>query len=224
MFQVGGLYFPDLESHFTRFGDSIHEYQRCDREAAYPYVNRWHRALDIGANVGIFSRDFATRFDEVVAFEPMPRVRECLELNVPSNVRVEPYAIADQLGTLQMYPTAKNSGGSFICNHPQIMVPEGAKLKPNRTIEVEVRTIDSFNFDAVDLIKLDIQGAEYAALVGAHETILRHRPVVMVEEKGFSEAHDDFIRKAADLLVSYGMTPKEKAQSDRIYVFDDEAE
>lgn len=221
MLQVGGLYFPDLENHFTQYGDSIHEYQKRDREAAYAYVKQWRRALDVGANVGIFSRDFATRFQEVVAFEPMPRVRECLNLNVPANVRVEPHAIADEPGVLQMYPTAKNSGGSFICNHPQVMVPEEATLKPNRSLEVEVRSIDSFEFDAVDLIKLDIQGAEYSALVGARETIIRHRPVLMVEEKGFSAAHGEFIRKAADLLVSYGMTPKEKAQSDRIYVFED---
>ncbi|QIK78083.1 FkbM family methyltransferase [Sphingomonas piscis] len=220
MLQVGGLYFPDLENHFTRFGDQVHDYQKRDREAAYPFVKSWRRALDVGANVGIFSRDFASRFDEVVAFEPIPRVRECLTLNVPQNVRVEPCAIADEVGTLSMYPTAKNSGGSFICNHPQVMTPEGVQLKANRAIEVEVRTIDSYDFDAVDLIKLDIQGAEFAALVGARETILRHKPVIMVEEKGFSEAHDEFIRKAADLLVSYGMTPKEKAQSDRIYVFE----
>jgi FkbM family methyltransferase len=219
MFQVGGLFFPDGENHFTQQGELVSQYQKRDREAAYRYVKRWRRALDVGANVGIFANDFATRFEEVVAFEPMPTTRQCLSLNVPSNVRVEPFAIADAPGVLEMYPTVKNSGGSFICNHPQIMVPEGARLKPHRSIEVEVRTIDSFEFDAVDLIKLDIQGAEYAALLGARETILRHKPVVMVEEKGFSDRHHEFIQKASDLLVSYGMVPKEKAQSDRVYVF-----
>lgn len=220
MIKIGGLYFPDGEMQFTQYGDAVGDYQKRDRDAVYPYVKNWRRALDIGANVGIFSRAFAEKFDEVVAFEPMPPTRECLMLNVPANVRVEPYALADEPGILKMYRT-KGSGASFICDHAQVMIPEGVQLKQGRIVEVEVRTIDSYQFDAVDLMKMDIQGAEYAALIGARETILRHRPVIMVEEKPFSEAHREFVRKTTDLLMSLGMKPKEKAQSDRIFVFED---
>ena len=220
MFELGGLFFPDGEKHFTLYGDLISEYGKKDRDAAYAYVKRWRRALDVGANVGIFSRDFATKFEDVVAFEPIPTTRECLALNVPPNVRIEPFAIADESGVLNMYST-KSCGASFITNHPQVITQEGLRLKLGRIREVQVRTIDSFEFDAVDLIKLDIQGAEYPALVGARETIMRHRPVIMVEEKAFSDAHAEFIVKAADLLVSYGMTPKEKVGTDRVYVFQD---
>lgn len=218
MLQVGDLYFPDEERHFVQFGDAIGEYGSSDRNAAYPYVKQWRRALDVGANVGIFSRDFATRFAEVVAFEPMPATRECLELNVPANVRIEPYAMSNAPTVLQMYVTG-NSGGSFVCNHSDVAIPD-MKLKPRRTIEVEARTIDSFNFDAVDLIKLDIQGAEYVALVGARDTILEHRPVILVEEKAINEEHAEFIKRTSALLVNWGMTPKERAQSDRIYIFE----
>lgn len=218
MIRVGGLLFPDTEKHFTQFGNAVEEYGKPDRQAAYAYVKRWRRALDVGANVGIFSRDFATRFDEVVAFEPMPRTRECLALNIPSNVRIEPVAVANKHGVLKMYRT-KASGGSFICNHPKIVTPE---ISPEtKTYEVQVRTIDSFNFDAVDLIKLDIQGAEYVALIGARETILKHRPVIMVEEKPFSDAHAEQIKMTSKLLrKSYGMSAKEKVKTDRIYVFE----
>ncbi|MBA3577092.1 MAG: FkbM family methyltransferase [Sphingomonas sp.] len=216
--EIGGFSFPDGRK-FARYGDLVSEYGQRDRDAAYAYVKRSRRALDVGANVGIFARDFASRFDDVVAFEPIPSTRECLAFNVPPKVRIEPFAIADEPGVLKMY-SMKTSGGSFICNHPQVITPQGLRLKPGRIIEVQVRTIDSFHFDAVDLIKLDIQGAEYPALVGARETILRHRPVIMVEEKAFSDAHSEFIKKARDLLVSYGMTPKEKIQTDRVYAFE----
>jgi FkbM family methyltransferase len=219
MINVGGLLFPDTEKHFTQFGDAVEEYGKPDRLAAYAYVKRWRRALDVGANVGIFARDFALRFEEVVAFEPMRRTRECLEQNVPGNVRIEPVAVANKPGVLQMYRT-KASGGSFICNHPKIVTPE---FSPDaKTYKVQVRTIDSFDFDAVDLIKLDIQGAEHLALLGARETILKHRPVVMVEEKPFSEAHAEQIKKTSKLLrKSFGMTAKEKVKTDRIYIFED---
>lgn len=218
MLKIGGLFFPSTEKHFTQYGNAVADYGRPDREAAYRYVKQWRRALDIGANVGIFARDFATRFEEVVAYEPIRRTRECLELNIQANVRVEPVAIASKPGKLKMYRT-KASGGSFICNHPKIVTPEFNPAA--KTYDVQVRTIDSYRFDAVDLIKLDIQGAEYLALVGARETILKHRPVIMVEEKPFSDAHAEQIKMASKLLrKSYGMTAKEKVQTDRVYAFD----
>lgn len=218
MKKVGGFFVPDHETKWTKFGNKLRKRGKRDRETAYKYVSHWRRALDLGANVGVFSRDFAKRFDEVVAFEPMPLTRDCLARNVPPNVRVEGYALSDRPGELQMH-RAEGSGGSFVVNHPGVPLPD--EVPELRKVEVPARPLDSFEFDAVDLIKLDIQGAEYAALVGARETILRHRPVIMVEEKAFSETHAEFIQKAADLLVSYGMTPKEKAKTDRVYVFED---
>lgn len=220
MLKIGGLFFPDGERHFAQFGDQVADYGKADRDAAYPYVRQWRRALDVGANVGVFSCDFAARFEDVVAFEPVPRTRACLALNVPANVRVEPFAVADQPGVLRMYPTVANSGGSFICNHPDVMNPE-VKGGPDRQIEVQVRTIDSYGFDAVDLIKLDVQGAEYLALLGARETILRHKPVVMVEQKAVNADHADIIKKTSRMLRSWGMTAREKARSDRVFMFED---
>jgi FkbM family methyltransferase len=225
MIKVGSLFFPWHEGKFTAYGDGILDYGQPDRDAAYKYVKRWRRALDVGANVGIFSCDFARRFDEVVAFEPIIFTRECLEKNAPPNVRIESCAISDEAGVLVMF-RAGGSGNSFVLNHPEIELPsESFKSPPPelqaKTLEVEARTVDSFKFDAVDLIKLDIQGAEYVALLGARETILRHRPVILIEEKPFSDAHAESIKKTAELLVGWGMTPKEKVRTDRVYVFED---
>lgn len=220
MLKVGSFFFPAGETHFTQFGDAVEDYGKLDRTAAYRYVRRWRRALDVGANVGIFARDFAARFDEVVAFEPVNRTRECLAVNVPPNVRIEPYAVADQPGVLQMYPVIMNSGGSFICNHPQ--VPTGEMVYDREQIvEVPVRTIDSYHFDAVDLIKLDIQGAEYPAIVGAKRTIRQHRPVILLEQKAAVPEQAEWIKRTSRLLRSWGMTAKEKAKSDRVFVFEE---
>jgi FkbM family methyltransferase len=228
MLKVGNLFFPDGEKHFKQFGEKIRKYGKHDRLAAYQYVKHWRCAVDVGANVGIFSCDFANRFEKVVAFEPMPLTRECLIINAPKNVRVEPFAITDEPAVLDMYQTP-SSGASFVCSHPQVVTPFD-EFEPGRVVQVEGRALDSFQFEAVDLIKLDIQGAEYAALVGARETILRHRPVVMVEEKvpsvekvgpAANAAMAENIERVAQLLRSYGMTAKEKVTTDRIYVFED---
>jgi FkbM family methyltransferase len=221
VFKVGPLFFPEGEEHFTQFGDGVCDYGKADREAAYRYVKRWRRALDIGANVGIFSRDFAQRFQEVVAFEPVPRTRECLAANSAANVRIEPFAIADRPGVLKMLPTVANSGGSFLFDHKLVLHPPNFKIDTADLIDVEVRTIDSYAFDAVDLIKLDIQRAEYAAIIGARETIKRHRPVLMVEQKAVNAEQGQIFKSASKLLRSWGMVAKEKARSDRVFVFPD---
>lgn len=95
-------------------------------------------------------------------------------------------------------------------NHPEMAVPD-RQLKPDREVTVQTRTLDRFNFDRVDLNKLDIQGAEYVALLGARSTILRNRPGLMVEEKPFSEEHVESIAKTADPLRSYGMRAEGKS-------------
>lgn len=221
MFQHEGFWLPEGEQQWL-FSD-LADYQREDREEAYPFVRDWSLALDVGANIGIFSRAFGAKFDRVVSFEPIPDIRACLEKNVPGNVTVEPYAVSDEPGQLIMRQVVKSSGGSFIANHPGIAVPAKSDLSGPRAIPVEVRTIDSFEFSTLGLIKMDIQGAEYLALKGAEQTIRRCRPVILVEEKPRKDDALDVenCRRASDFLLSLGMTPKSKRVGDRVYVFED---
>ena len=217
MFESGGFWLPEGEHHFTQYGSELAAYQHRDRDAAYQYVTNWDVVLDVGANVGIFSRAFAEKFAKVIAFEPMPHTFECLALNVPENVQLENVAVADKPGCLDMYRTA-SSGASFILNHDMVVTPS-VKVKPGRTVAVEARTIDSYELPSVGLMKFDIQGAELLALMGARETILRCRPVLMVEEKPLKDMDNSHLKRQDDWLRALGMTPKEKAHADRIYVF-----
>lgn len=222
MFEHNGFFLPDGDRHFVdHFGDDLTAYQAADREAAYGHVQQWRTAVDLGANIGLFSSQFAKRFETVWAFEPIPDIRACLERNVPENVIVQPFAVGDRPSVQKMHQTVKNAGGSFIFDHPDIPVPPSNPPSANRIIDVEVRTLDSFDIENVDLIKLDIQGAEYLALRGAEQTIKRWKPVIMIEEKPRLDDPIDVanVQKASDLLVSWGMSPQEKARGDRVYTF-----
>lgn len=222
MFQHGGFYLPEGDEHFVRhYGDDLASYQAADREAAYKYVRQWRTAVDLGANIGLFSRAFAGRFETVWAFEPVERIRACLELNVPGNVIVQPYAVGDRPSIQRMHRTVKNSGGAYIFDHPDIPTPNKDAPPPHRSVEVEVRTLDSFDITEVDLIKLDIQGSEYLALKGGEQTIRKYRPVILIEEKPRLDDPLDIenVRRAADLLTSWGMTAREKLVGDRVYSF-----
>lgn len=224
MIEHGGFFFPDGEQHFiANYGDALDSYQARERDAAYAYVKDWTAVIDLGANVGLFSRPFSAKFKTVWAFEPIPQIRDCLTRNVGANVNVMPYAVADKPGVLGMHRLVKGCGGSFIFNHPDIPPPNAETPPDHRRVDVEVRTVDSFEIQNVGLIKLDIQGAEYLALKGAEQTVKRWRPVILIEEKPrlYDPADIINVQIASDLLVSWGMEPREKVGGDRIYTFAD---
>lgn len=220
MFLHETFWLPDGEQHWVQA--DLAQYQSAGRDIAFGYVTDWSRAIDIGGNIGIFTRSFASRFVEVVTFEPIPEIRECLTLNVPRNVMVQPFALADEPGELVMHRLVKGCGGSFIANHAGVATPTSELPVGRKRVVVEVRTLDSFEYESAGLIKLDIQGAEYLALKGSEQTITRCRPVVLMEEK--PRPGDDLdaenAKKAADFLIQLGMTAKEKLGGDRVYIFE----
>lgn len=215
-----GIYLPAGERHFSGLNYPLADYQVALRNAAYEFVTDWTRCLDLGAHVGLFTRDFATRFDEVVSFEPNPNNRACLRLNAPANAVVQPFGVGRDAGTFRLFHMRQNSGGSVIVDDPNVEVPDLSGFEGEH-FEVEVRTVDSFCYDRVGLIKLDVQGAEVNALIGAKETILRNRPVIIIEEKpiGGPAGSREHIIAATALLESYGLEPRTKVRGDRVYAF-----
>lgn len=217
---IGDMYFPDIERHFQRFADAIGDYQRPQREKAFEYVTDWSLCIDLGANVGIFSRHFATRFDEVWAIEPLSDNIECLQLNVPKNVRIMQVAVGQECRNTTIYKTPKSLGGAFVCDDSEVDVPVIAQ-DPSLREDVPMITLDSLEIPRLGLLKLDIQGSEVIALRGGVATLKRCRPVVLIEEKplggpGGSTVHID---KATELLTEIGMVPRERVGADRVYTF-----
>lgn len=131
--------------------------------------------LDIGANVGFMSMALASRFN-VVAFEPQLELFKLLRENVSEKpVECHNVALGSTMGTAHMplirYGDRGNYGGVPII-----------KTGGFGTILVQMRTLDSFNFEGVGLIKIDVEGYELEVLKGAVETIARCKPVLYVED------------------------------------------
>jgi len=68
-----------------------------------------------------------------------------------------------------------------------------------------MRTLDSFNFTEVDLIKIDCEGYEVPILNGAKETVLCNRPMMIVEQQDHEYQQDRETLPAIQLLESWGM-------------------
>lgn len=76
-------------------------------------------------------------------------------------------------------------------------------------IPIQIETLDSYGFNDVDVIKIDVEGFEYDVLLGASKTIEKWHPVVQVEmvegqPRRFGHSVNDVIKYFDDL--GYKMT------------------
>jgi len=144
--------------------------------------------IDIGASYGWMAVTFAKYFDEVKCFEIREDVRYALKKNTSrfSNIEVFDYGLSSIQDNVKVCRDA-NTGGSRVwirrstdVNDPGRYTEEQIPTKAEGH-GCAVRTLDSFNFNNVDCIKLDIEEHEYYALLGAVETIKKWKPVLVME-------------------------------------------
>jgi FkbM family methyltransferase len=201
MYQSHNWFFPDEDTHFSSMlSKSISnggpgEYQWQVRHKSFKYVKKFGVALDIGANVGLWSRDLTLHFNQVIAFEPVESFRQCLAQNVQNhNLTVMPIALGDINSTINMIITPENTGHTHVDSNS---VGAG---------NVEIKMLDSIQLPKIDYIKIDCEGFEYKILNGAKQTILNNLPILVVEQKAHKDC--DYITdnqlEAVDLLLSWG--------------------
>ncbi|BBM87354.1 FkbM family methyltransferase [Candidatus Uabimicrobium amorphum] len=140
--------------------------------------------LDIGANTGIYSLIAAKKGVVVHAFEAVPDIFHKsllpnLALNEMDEVHTHCCAISDEpSGFIELYiphstaiPTSASTVAGFKENCKCVQVPQ--------------TTIDHFvanqSLDTVDLLKIDVEGAELKVLNGCKDTLLNHKPFVICE-------------------------------------------
>ena len=138
--------------------------------------------FDVGANIGYYSIGAALCVGpagQVHAFEPTPAVHRRLLENVALNglrqVVVHELAVADTAGSATMYDLPGNSGGNSLGRHAASRVSY-----PVWTIRLD-DYVREHAVPRVDLVKLDIEGAEVLALRGMEATLRRFRPHLLLE-------------------------------------------
>jgi len=136
-------------------------------------------AIDVGANMGIYSYAMARHARQVIAFEPNTDLWPFLRRFLGDRVRLEDAALSDTAGEAEFRVVADNTGVATIepNNHlSMIDRRENIAVRP-----VTTRTLDSFGLTNVSFIKIDVEGHEEAVLAGGRQTIVGSRPVVLVE-------------------------------------------
>lgn len=146
--------------------------------------------LDIGAHIGQFTLLAAKRVGptgRVLAFEPNPETRTRLDANVAlnglANVTVVAEGLAAQSGTRRLYfgGEAHNIGAASLDAKAGQQWVEVTCARLDDVVERE-------GVGRVDLVKLDVEGAEVEVLEGGGETMANHRPAVVFEANEGAEA------------------------------------
>jgi len=157
-------------------------------------LKRWSShaaiAIDIGANEGLYSYRFAQWFARVEAFEPNPLVVQRLRDYQSSKIKIHEVALSSSLGKACLHvPTSTNGSeeAGWATLDPTRLDAKQFGVSPSiRMLSVPIKTLDSFTFDNVGVIKIDVEGHECDVLAGAEATLRRCRPVVLIEAKNES--------------------------------------
>lgn len=138
-------------------------------------------AIDVGANVGLFTYAFSKRFQRVYSFEINEGITGAIARYNPGNIELIHCGLSSESRTLRFYvPVFRgiplDGWGSLNRDN----LPEAERLVEK---DVQVAPLDSFGIKNADFIKIDVEGHEMEVLEGARETISQSRPIVLTELK-----------------------------------------
>jgi FkbM family methyltransferase len=144
--------------------------------------------VDIGANTGYYAKLLEDSFTRVMAVEADPEICEYLRQHCPQNCVVLCAAVADRIGYTELHRNPEDAWGLYT----------GARIGADYYWKgMRVQTVPLSNIlegkSNVDLVKVDVEGAEWLVLRGAE-------PVMAKIRRWIIELHD-LTRKAE--LVSY---------------------
>ncbi|MCU1344104.1 MAG: hypothetical protein JWL70_370 [Acidimicrobiia bacterium] len=167
-----------------------------------------NRVFDVGANVGDWSAAVrkASPHAELHAFELIPATAQALRQRLPPAVTVNAFGLGSAAGSFEVdyYPEASwrsNSLGGDVDE-------AGRRLSPQRVM-AEIQAGDAYcserAIDHIDLLKIDVEGTEFAVLEGFSDLVSRRAISVIQFEYGqFTGLARHFLADFYDLLEPLG--------------------
>jgi len=150
-------------------------------------------AVDAGANIGGFALPLSKHVGpdgQVHAFEPFRAIHQILTANCALNGLISCFTYHNALGSHPERRRKRSPGLNAVGNPSKSFVVDEVASEllvhydgagRDEVIEV-VRLDDKLDLPRLDLMKIDVESSEYEMLLGAEQTIRKHRPVIYVED------------------------------------------
>jgi FkbM family methyltransferase len=165
-------------------------------------------AVDAGTNFGVYCYFIAQAAAKVHAFEPQPhhvrRLRSCM----PKNVVVHAEALSDHEGVAELHIPTRDGEASL-----------RDLGTASTTIQVPLRTLDSYDLSDLGFVKIDVEGHEETLLHGGIETLRRSNATVFIE---IEERHNPGgIARIVEWFAAIGYTDVHYFGQGRLHPFAD---
>ena len=183
-----GTYFiNDINDYIKNILRQRKCWEQGNQQLMKKYVREGSLVLDIGAHIGTHTvalSRYVGKSGTVLAFEPNRAIHRELCYNLAANLCNNVYplrsAAGKDYGVIEVVtPLAQNEGGSYVIE---------SKGSSN---SAAILPLDSFGLNNISFIKIDVENMEADVLDGAVETILRCRPVMLIEIQGNAERPRD---------------------------------
>jgi FkbM family methyltransferase len=169
--------------------------------------------VDVGANIGIYTllaSQHIKKEGKIFAFEPSDwaneRLKENLKLNETKNVEVLKLAVTNFTGLNQFYVCEDDAYNSLISTPMK---------EVQKIVEIESICLDDFcvdrKIDQIDILKIDVEGADYLVLKGAEEILKSDKsPIIVCEfnrniSGGITYNKDEFSEFMKELSYKFFM-------------------
>jgi FkbM family methyltransferase len=184
----------DLEQRKIYFFGHYHE--RYEAKIIDSLLEQGEVFWDIGANIGYFTLVAASVLKnrgQIVSFEParvaFERLQDNISLNNFNNIIIYKLAVTDRSGEGVLYLSGNLADSGANLFHPG---KDQTQQEICKTVSLD-RFSQEQGLQAPDFIKMDVEGAELAALRGAGNILANTRPLLLIEmeEKTLKAAGTD---------------------------------
>jgi len=182
---------PTILETFEGYAKNL-VHERATTKLFKQVVKEGNMVVDLGANIGYFTLLAAKLVGEngkVFAFEPEPQnysyLKKNIKLNNYNNVETLQKAVSDRNGKTELYVCSYDTGHHSINQYNGIEAYSRGRHTEKHSIEIETVALDSFlegKTDHVDVIKMDVEGAEALALTGMDGLLRRNEKTKMFIE------------------------------------------
>lgn len=148
--------------------------------------------LDLGANIGYFSllaANLAGEEGKVFSFEPEPKnfyyLQKNMEVNNYKSVHPFQKAVSDKNGTIELFICDYDSGHHTINQYGGVEVYSHGRPTEKKALKIDAVKLDDFladKTDHVDIVKMDIEGAEALAVEGMRNILKNNKNIKFLME------------------------------------------